>query len=184
MPELDPIVVLAARGAIALLFAAAAMDKLRHRLYFQANLREYALLPNAAVAPAARALPFVELGIAAAALAPVTARPAMLCGAGLLALYALAMSVNLLRGRRDIDCGCTGPAIRQTLTGWLVLRNAVLVAVALVGASLPAARPLGAADVTIGVLAVAAGAALYAAVNQLTSNVPRLDALDAWMEQP
>lgn len=184
MPTIDPIFVLAARWATAALFAAAAWEKLRHPLYFQANLREYDLLPGALVAPVARTLPVVEFIIAMGVLVPATAGTAALGAATLLALYALAMGVNLLRGRRDIDCGCTGPAMRQTLTGWLVARNAALVAVALTGAAVPAGRAIGAADLTICALVVAAGAVLYGAVNQLTSNVPRLDALDAWMEQP
>jgi len=44
----------------------------------------------------------------------------------LLALYTLAVVVNLARGRREIDCGCFGPAARQPLSAALV--------------SLPAAR--------------------------------------------
>lgn len=184
MPDLDPVVVLTARFALALLFASAAAVKLRHPLYFCANLREYELVPGRLVPTMARVIPLVEIAIALGALLPASARFAMLAGAVLLGVYAAAMGINLVRGRRDIDCGCTGPAARQTLTGWLVFRNAMLILVALCGASTPLARSLGAADIAICVLAVAGGSVLYAAINQLTSNVPRLDALDAYMEQP
>ena len=53
LPTLDPVLVLAARAGIGLLLATAAVGKLRHSMYFRANLREYGLLPNALVACAA-----------------------------------------------------------------------------------------------------------------------------------
>jgi hypothetical protein len=46
--------------------------------------------------------------------------------AALLLLFALAMGINLRRGRRHIDCGCFQSALEQTLSWTLVMRNAVL----------------------------------------------------------
>jgi hypothetical protein len=94
----------------------------------------------------------------------------------LLAIYASAMAINLARGRRHIDCGCFGPAAEagHTLSGGLLLRNAVLI---LVSASLlfPAAeRALTWLDVAGIAAATAAGLALYAATDQLLANAPRL----------
>lgn len=184
MPTLDPVIVLAARYALALLFLTAALGKLRHSSYFRGNLREYELLPGSLVPLVASTIPLVELAIAAAALNPGMAPAAMVAAGGLLGLYALAMAINLMRGRRDIDCGCTGPAMRQTLNGWLVMRNGALIAVALVGAATPVARGLGPIDFFVCGFAIAGGAILYAAVNQLSANAPHLDAMDAYMEQP
>ena len=184
MPTLDPVIVLAARYALALLFLTAALGKLRHPSYFRGSLREYALLPGSLVPLVASVIPLAELAIAAAVLSPATASSAMVAAGGLLGVYALAMAINLLRGRRDIDCGCTGPAMRQTLNGWLVIRNGVLIAIALIGAAIPVARGFGPIDFFVCGFAVAGGAILYAAVNQLTANAPHLEAMDAYMEQP
>ena len=46
----------------------------------------------------------------------------------LLALYSAAIAANLARGRRHIGCGCLGPVSGRGLTGWLVVRNVVLIA--------------------------------------------------------
>ena len=184
MPELDPVIVLSARYGLALLLLSAAVGKLRGLTYFRGNLREYALLPDPIVPMAAVLIPLVELMIAAAAVNNATGAHAMIAGGTLLGVYAFAIGINLLRGRSDIDCGCTGPAARQTLNGWLVLRNIALIAVAACGAAAPATRPLGALDFAVLLLAVGSGSVLYAAVNQLTANAPHLDAMDAYMEQP
>jgi hypothetical protein len=180
----DPVFVLAVRYALALLFLGAAAGKLRHLSHFRTTLARYELLPVAAVAPVALAVPVVELALAAGLLLGGSdAALALRAAAALLAGYTLAIAVNLARGRRNIDCGCSGPALRQALSGWLLVRNAGLIGLALAASGTPPARQLGVADFVIVALAVAAAAVLYAAINQLTANVPRLTAMDAFMEQ-
>ena len=46
----------------------------------------------------------------------------------LLVMFALAMAINLVRGRTEIDCGCFKSGLRQTVSGWLVGRNLLLAA--------------------------------------------------------
>jgi hypothetical protein len=41
-------------------------------------------------------------------------------------LFAVAMGINLRRGRRHIDCGCFQSALKQTLSWTLVVRNVVM----------------------------------------------------------
>ncbi len=55
-----------------------------------------------------------------------------LTGAVLLLMYSTAIAINLIRGRREIPCGCN---IRngQTISWWLVLRNVGLIGIALIG---------------------------------------------------
>ncbi|MGH8629603.1 MAG: MauE/DoxX family redox-associated membrane protein, partial [Burkholderiales bacterium] len=76
----------------------------------------------------------------------------------LLLVYALAMGINLARGRRDIDCGCFKSALKQTISGWLIGRN-LLLAAAAAALLLPlAGRTTGVLDyVTVG----AGGAMLF-----------------------
>jgi hypothetical protein len=162
-PALDPAAAGALRGALALLFAAASLHKLRDPAAFRADLGGYGLLPAAALPAAAALLAAVELAIASGLLAPRTGATAALAAAALLALYSAAMLAALAAGRRGIDCGCAGPAPSRPLGPGLVVRNAILVAAAL-AASLPvAARPLAWIDAVTVAGAVAGLACLFAA---------------------
>jgi hypothetical protein len=49
----------------------------------------------------------------------------------LFSLFAIAMAVNLARGRTYIDCGCFQSALRQSIDWRLVARNGGLAAMAL-----------------------------------------------------
>jgi hypothetical protein len=91
----------------------------------------YRLVPDSLAAPAAGLVIGLELLVTAALLRGV----GLAAGAGLaIALllgFALAMAVNLRRGRREIDCGCFQSALRQQLSWALVARNLVLAALLL-----------------------------------------------------
>src|SRR5579863_7977059 len=110
--------------ALAALFGAAALHKLR--------VREHRLLPELLAGPGALVLPFTEALAAAALLWPRTRAAGALAVAALLLIYALALGINLRRGRRSIDCGCFGERRRQGIAPWMVGRNLVLAALALV----------------------------------------------------
>lgn len=174
MDGLDPVGVWTLRLFVAALLARAAVAKLRAPRHFAAAIRDYALVPEAIVGALAVAFLGAELLLAIALLVPITASGAAFGTAALLALYTGAIGLNLLRGRRDIDCGCAGPAARQPLHEGLVLRNGAYLAAALVAGLTPAARALHWIDLST----IAAGAlsllALSVAVDGLIANAPRL----------
>ena len=175
----DPVLRAVLRLSLASLFAGAAAHKLREPRAFVATLRNYRLLPDWLAAPSAVALLVAESGVAVSLLVTTSA------GAGaatvLLALYSAAIAVNLARGRRDIDCGCLGPRRRQTLSEWLLLRNAVVGAAALLLLAAPAPRALSWVDVVSCAAALAAGALTWASANRLMQMWPRLRSL-RWQE--
>lgn len=153
----DPVVDLVLRGALATLFASAALHKLRDVAAFREIVRAYRLAPDAAV-PAAPAIAVAEIVVAMLMLLPAM-RPAAGLGAiGLLALYSAAIAINLHRGRRTIDCGCGALAARQPISEGLLVRNAVLMIAALAMLSPPAPR----AWIWIDWLTVAGGVAVLA----------------------
>lgn len=154
-------------GCLTLLWIVAAIHKLRDPSAHETAVAQYALIPEWAVPATAAVLPWAELAIGVGL---IFARPvAASASAGLLLVYALAIGINLARGRTDIDCGCSGPALRQPLSFRLVGRNVVLIAAS--GALLLPASPrtlhwFDGVTILLGILIVTS---IYAAVEQLLS---------------
>lgn len=122
-----PEVAIAIRTLVALVFLTASLGKMRHWVVFQGVIANYRLLPDALVAPIADLLPPVEALVGILLLLGLATPWPQAGAAVLLLIFAAAMGVNLLRGRRDIDCGCFQSALKQRLSWSLVARNAVLV---------------------------------------------------------
>jgi drug/metabolite transporter (DMT)-like permease len=78
-----------------------------------------------------------------------------------LILFAVAIAINLRRGRTSIDCGCFGSRLRQGLSVWMVARNLVLALLAL-GLLLPGRpRELTVLDIATAFAVVATLSFLY-----------------------
>ncbi len=158
---LDPLIEATFTLFLAALFASAAAGKLRALAEFEGVVANYRLLPAALARPAALALPAAEVAVALLLLVPATRGAGGVAAAALLALFAVAMGVNILRGRREIDCGCFRTTHRQYLTAWHLVRNAVLVGFALTLTLPVAARALTVADTGQAALGAAALYAIY-----------------------
>jgi hypothetical protein len=169
----DPAAIWAARLALAAVFALAAITKLRALDEFVGVVQNYRVLPEILVRPVAYGLPPLEAAVALGLLFAPTRMPAAIGAAALLVVFSLAMAVNLVRGRIEIDCGCFASALKQRI-GWsLVVRNLVLIGLALLVMRSPGpARALTWLDVvTVGTAALGA-LLLYLAFTQLRSLVP------------
>jgi hypothetical protein len=159
--ELSTVLRLSVSFLAALIFTRAAVLKWRARESFVGVVQNYDLLPEPLVAPTAFALPIAEGLLAAGLIIPWTLqRLADLAAAGLLAIFALAMVVNLARGRGDIDCGCGDAKSRQPIGPGLVVRN-LLLAVGLTAAGLPPAGQASLADAVVAFAAIAPFFLLY-----------------------
>lgn len=162
---IDPAIGTLLSGAFALLFASAALHKVRDLPLFTEIVRAYRILPGAAAL--AWVVAALECAVAATLLVPAVRPAGALAGAGLLLLYALAMGVNLARGRRELDCGCGGPSERRPIAPWMVGRNAALAA-ALGSIALPwSARPLQPVDFLTVAAGTAVAALLYMSADRL-----------------
>jgi len=115
---------------LAAVFFAAGISKLRALETFEGVVQNFRLLPERLVAPAAYTLPIVEVAVAAALLVPVSRSYGALAAVGLIGVFTVAVAINLLRGRREIDCGCFNSELKQRLSWWLVLRNLALAGLA------------------------------------------------------
>jgi Methylamine utilisation protein MauE len=151
----DAVAASAVAGCVALILFAAAWHKFSEPDVFAGALDAYQLLPGAGVVPVARLLPFVEVAIGIIVLIPVTRSLGLIAFAGLISIYGLAIAINLLRGRHQIDCGCGGDV--HLLSWGLVVRNGLLACVALAMSGPSVARPyewLDAVTLIVGVLAL------------------------------
>ena len=152
-----PDAVIAIRTLIALVFMSAAIGKMRNWPIFQGVVANYRLLPQVLVGPVTYGLPPAEAAIGATLPTGLLAPWAEAAAALLLGAFAVAMGINLLRGRRHIDCGCFQGTLKQPLSWTLVSRNALLVLL-LVAAG---AAPSGPADAWAVVNGLLAGGALF-----------------------
>lgn len=131
---------LLSRFALATVFVFAGLSKLGRRPEFAGAVRGYALLPERVVPAVAAALPPLELAAGILlALGLLTALAAAALAA-LVAAFAVAIAVNLLRGR-EIDCGCFGAAAPRRIGWGAVGRNLVLALLA-IAVAVQAPRPL------------------------------------------
>jgi hypothetical protein len=130
-------VTIAIRTLVALVYAAAAVGKMRHWAAFHGVIANYRLLPDFWVAPVAYSLPPFEAVLGAALFLGLFPPWPEVAAATLLVLFAIAMGINLLRGRRHIDCGCFQSSLKQTLSWILVVRNGVMALLLGLAMSLP-----------------------------------------------
>jgi hypothetical protein len=179
---IDPTAYAVLRIALALLLLAAAFHKLRDLHAFRVALGDYELVSWSLTGLLAPGLVAAELAVGAALLSPWAQPLGFAAAALLLALYTAAIVANLVRGRRDIDCGCFGPALRAELGGALVARNVVLLGGAAIGSLPVAPRALGALDAVTIAGGVAFATCAYAATSRLLANAPALRAQGGRLE--
>jgi hypothetical protein len=115
---------------LAVIFAISGAAKMRALDAFVGVVANYRLLPDFLLRPVGMLLPPLELVVALGLLVPATHAWAAGSAAILLVVFAVAMAVNLGRGRVAIDCGCAIGLMKERISWALVGRNAVLVAVA------------------------------------------------------
>lgn len=168
----SPAVVWTATLLTAGIFLPSAASKLRAMDEFEGVLADYRLLPEFLVRPVARALPVLELAAGLLVLLPPTRPAGGALAAGLLLIFALAMAVNLARGRTEIDCGCFLGRQKERI-GWpLVARNLMLVALAAPLLVAEGAAPPTVVDLPTIVLAAGSLLALFAAFSRLAGLAP------------
>ncbi len=169
--NVDPVIATIIRFALGWLFLAASAHKLRDMVDFRSILATYRVLPDGLVAVAAWLVVAMEVCIGIGMLWQF--RAAYLGGAALLLAYAGVMTINLVRGRRFIDCGCGGAT--QPLSRGLGRRNLVLSVASLRALGRAPPRPLGWIDIVSMIAGVLVLGTLYAATNQLLAARARLE---------
>jgi hypothetical protein len=126
---------LLARIGIGSILTVSGLFKIRAgHLRFRNVVAAYALLPSWAISPVSRVVPGLEIAIGASMLLGLLWPHPAMAASSLLAVFALALAINILRGRRDLACGCFGkeslrPLSWRTVAGRVLLVSASLLAV-------------------------------------------------------
>lgn len=158
----DPLVTIFVRSFLALLFAGAAYSKLRHQEEFHGVVRNFRLMPEWLASPFAKVLPWLEVAIAVGLLVDASVPFAAAAASVLLVVFAVAIGINVARGRKAIDCGCFRTGYKQSLSWFLVARNVVLAGGGLMLATAPEAiRAITVVDILTGVMAALVAMTLY-----------------------
>ena len=164
----------------ALLFASAAVRKFQELGRFTEIFAAYRFLPAPLARRVAWLIPCIEIAIAVALSWTPGRRLGVASAALVLIAYATGLAVNLLRGRRDLDCGCGGPRGRRAIAAWMVWRNLLLAGAVGIAAMPWSTRFLGLTDALTVVGGLSACVLLYATTDRLLGDVaPRARALKA-----
>jgi len=173
---LDPAIAVLILSCAAVLLATAAIHKLRDLRRFDEIFTAYGLIPGRVRLRLSRLVPLLEGLLAVGLLLDVSRRLAVISAMALLAAYALAIAINLGRGRRDLACGCGGPDDRRPIAAWMVWRN-VLMALLLGLVLLPwGSRPWMWTDLVTVVFGTAACALVYLCIDRLLEQLARTSA--------
>ena len=168
---MDPAVSILLSVAFALLLGAAALHKLTQFREFRQVLSEYQLLPATLVGPAAIAIVGTEVLLASGWAFRVWLPYVGLASSALLLVYAVAIGVNLRRGRVFIDCGCAfGRTAGETISAGMVIRNVLLAGVSIASLLPLSSRALGFTDALLICVSLIVLLLLYATASQLLRN--------------
>jgi hypothetical protein len=129
VPPVRTVFIWLARVAVAGLFLAACIAKIRDPELFALAVHRYRILPGEWVNAMALWLPWIELTSGLAMLAaPARWRAAgALIITGMLAVFTTAISLNLLRGI-EASCGCFSTRADAAVSdGWNLVRNGALI---------------------------------------------------------
>jgi hypothetical protein len=178
MSGIDPAIGGLCALSLALIFGASGFIKLRDIETFEGSLANYQLAPTSMEKLLAYLLPMLECTAAVGLLLASTRAEAASMVLALLVVFTGAIGINLARGRTDIDCGCFGPALRQELSGWLLLRNVFLMILATMVILPTSGRAIESIDLVTIVLGALTLVILYASANIAIGNAPKIRALE------
>ncbi len=178
---LDPLILRVIALGFSVLFLLAAVHKLSNRLDFLAILGAYKILPPVLLRPATLVIPNLEIVVALGWLligvAGFQLRAVPVISAGILMMYGAAIGVNLLRGRRHIDCGCSFSSSKtdkskgtEQISVALVWRNSMLAVLSLMALAPVSSRDINTLDYLALIAATVVCVFVYAAMNQLITN--------------
>jgi uncharacterized membrane protein YphA (DoxX/SURF4 family) len=114
------------RVILGLVLLSASVTKLGDFSKFTEIVSAYELLPRRAVTITSYLILLTECSVGICLLMGVRLPWAASTATGIFLLFTGAVTINILRGRKEIACGCFGASSEEHLTWLIVLRNVVL----------------------------------------------------------
>lgn len=129
----QPYLLLIPRAIVGLLLIIGGVGKGINLREFKQIIYAYNLIPAPLVGMFSYSLPWIEMITGIALLLKVLSPFAEFIAVGLFLIFAIAVGINLLRGRREIPCGCFSGRVEKL--SWLIVsRNMMLSGLALLSA--------------------------------------------------
>ena len=175
---MHPIIVLMGLICVAGILGVSGWHKLRNPLYYQVIIQNYVKLGDTQASLINRILGVSELALATMLLIAPLAQYAAIASSLLLFAYLLLLGLQLIRGKADMDCGCSGPAAEgQKISSWLLFRNAALIALVSTAIFYPVTYGVGLQSWMVGILSGSFLLAIYFLTEQLMNNAQKLQKL-------
>lgn len=172
---IDPVIQISCVLILATVFLNAAYLKLNHQPWFKRQLISYALFPEMMIPIVAIIIPLVEMVIALLLLLPWSAAWGAIAVSIMMLIYISAIAISIIRGKRDIDCGCSGPSRMQPLRWSLISKNIFLITLAGFVTQTVTTRPLTYIDIYTSLITAIAVVFLYATADTLLANAAALN---------
>jgi hypothetical protein len=177
MVVFDPLVQIILSLGFGCLFAVSGISKFLNRESFESVLRGYDLLLEKTVPFSAVLVAGFELCLGFLWLSLNGGSFVAIGSASLLLTYAVVITINLVRGRNYIDCGCGFSSLRSDLkkspsglSFYLVLRNVILICFAFLTLVPVFERMFNVLDYFIIVFSLICSLLFYGAMGQLLAN--------------
>lgn len=121
-----PIFLALVRYILAVVFLVASLGKIREPGSFIKTVAGYRLLPSFVVRPFGLLLPWIEFALGVILLIGWETRLASVATCLLYLMFIGALTINLARGRKDLDCGCFGSKHKHEIDRGLIIRDILL----------------------------------------------------------
>jgi hypothetical protein len=165
---MDPLINLVISCGFAGLFLSAALKKLLSFSVFKATLEGYQIIPAGLQKPVSSLVIVLEFLLCGMWIIEPLRQTAAIGSSMILAMYAVAIGVNLLRSRSHISCGCGWR--EQPLSWALVARNGIYILIVLSTLIPQIYRELQWIDFALGVLALTGAVLLNRCAETLIAN--------------
>ncbi len=120
------LVLLFFRLLLSIVFFVSAIDKVRQFQQFTTTITAYRLLPENWSKSLALAIMGTEFSVSMLLFMGWQSQIAAFVSIFMLLIFSIAMGINLIRGRTDLSCGCSGEKHTQKISLGLVGRNIAL----------------------------------------------------------
>jgi uncharacterized membrane protein YphA (DoxX/SURF4 family) len=158
-------ILIAIQAFLGVIFVIAGGTKIFDPAKFVQIVLAYRLLPDHISRVTAIILPWLEVLVGALLVLDIVPATSATVACSLFLLFASAIGINLLRGRRDFSCGCFGADEGEPLNWGIVVRNLLLavlaIAVVILNSRELFPRPASSIMISDRLVAISAGSSFF-----------------------